>query len=145
MLALRNGKNDSHKDAKDVRTDCPSDGNHVIPVRMERPLKLYLITAYSEWETLDIEARCSTDEQAMDKARRYGTLQYIDKNFPGVIFSHVVCHEATGLREVGTWEYQVRNVRRPGFIWHEGLWPDRPTAEDRAAARHWADDLAGGR
>lgn len=111
---------------------------------MNAQIKRYVITAYSEFETLDVEALCSSDEQAKDKARRYGTLKYVEKNFPPVIFAHVVCEEVTGSREVGTWEYQVRNVKRSSFIWHAGPWSARPVAEDRSAIRRWADDLANG-
>lgn len=110
---------------------------------MDTRTSQYLITAYSEWETLEVEARCSNDEQATDKARRYGTLKHVEKNFPSVIFAHVVCEEEeAGAREVGTWEYQVRNVKKPGFIWHAGPWPARPVAGDRKAIQRWADNLA---
>ncbi|WP_144037909.1 hypothetical protein [Sphingopyxis sp. KK2] len=109
---------------------------------MDASTRRYVITAYSEWEALDVEAMCATDEQAIDKARRYGALKYIDKNFPSVIFAHVVCEDETGTREVGTWEFQVRNVKRPGLLWHSGPWPCRPSAEDRSAIRSWAAGIA---
>lgn len=104
----------------------------------------YLITAYSEWEVLDVEARCPDDEKAMEKARRYGSLKYVGKNYPAVIFAHVACEEDNILREVGTWEYQIRHVKKSGFIWHAGSWPDRPAAEDREAIRRWAANFANG-
>lgn len=109
---------------------------------MSEPSRRYLITAYSEWETLDVEAECPDDEHAVDKARRYGSLQHIGTNFPPVIFAHVVCDEPEGRRDVGTWEYRVRHTKRPGFLWHAGPWPDRPTAEDRPAIRRWAASFA---
>ena len=37
---------------------------------MAEPTRRYLITAYSDWETLDVEAQCPDDEHAIDKARR---------------------------------------------------------------------------
>lgn len=109
---------------------------------MDAQTNKYRITAYSEWETLYVETECSTDEQAIDKARRYGTLKHVEKNFPPVIFAHIICDEMAGPREVGTWEYQVRNVKKAGFIWHGGTWPERPVAGDRNAIQLWADNLA---
>jgi hypothetical protein len=82
----------------------------------------YTITAYSEWETLDVEADCPDDEHAIDKARRYGSLHHIDKNFPAVIFAHVICNEERGPREVGTWEYRGTQVR-PATSGMKGIGP----------------------
>jgi hypothetical protein len=97
----------------------------------------YTITAYTEWETLDVEAECPDDEHAVDKARRYGSLKYLGTNFPAVIFAHIACHEEEGLRDVGTWEYRLRHTKKTGFFWHEGHWPERPMPEDRLSLRRW--------
>ena len=111
---------------------------------MTAPLHRYFITAYSEWETLNIEAECPDDEKAVDKARRYGSLQHISTNFPSVIFAHVVSDEPDGPRDVGTWEYRLKHTKKPGFIWHAGLWPQRPMPDDRMAIRRWAASFADG-
>jgi len=108
---------------------------------MDLSTRRYFITAYSEWETLDVEAQCSDDENAMDKALRYGSLKYVGRNFPPVIFAHVACDEPNGLREVGTWEYQVRHVKKTRFIWHDGSWVARPLPGDNLAIRRWAKDF----
>ncbi|WP_150131176.1 hypothetical protein [Sphingobium yanoikuyae] len=112
---------------------------------MDMATRRYLITAYSEWEVLDVETQCPDDDNAMEKARRYGSLKYVGKNYPPVIFAHVACDEEETLRDVGTWEYQIRDVKKSGFIWHAGTWPDRPMAEDQAAIRQWSANFANGR
>jgi hypothetical protein len=43
---------------------------------MTAVLRRYAIKAYSECETLDVETECPDDQHAIDKARRYGSLQY---------------------------------------------------------------------
>ena len=105
---------------------------------MDEETHLYLITAYSEWEVLDVEAQCHDDEQAVAKARRYGSLQHIKVNFPKVIFSHVVRIGNEGREEVGTWEYRLGGEKtRQGLFWHAGEWATRPDPDDRIAIRHW--------
>jgi hypothetical protein len=111
---------------------------------MTEPIRRYFITAYSEWETLDIEAQCSDDEHAINKAQRYGSLQHIGTNFPPVIFAYVVCDEPKGPRDVGTWEYRVRHTKKIGFLWHPGSWADRPMPEDRPAIQRFAANFAEG-
>ena len=111
---------------------------------MTAPFHRYLITAYSEWETFDIQAECPDDERAVDKARRYGSLQHVSTNFPSVIFAHVAADESDGPRDVGTWEYRVRHTKKSGFIWHPGKWPQRPMPEDRPAIRRWTVGFVGG-
>ena len=110
---------------------------------MDAPTHRYLITAYSEWETLDVEAQCPSDENAIDKARRYGTLKYIDRNFPRVIFAHISSVEDDGVRDVGTWEYRTRSMK-PGVLWHAGTWAERPMPEDKPAIRRHAEAFAEG-
>jgi hypothetical protein len=109
---------------------------------MDLPTRRYFITAYSEWETLDVEAQCPDDDNAIDKARRYGTLKYVGKNFPPVIFAHVACHEPEGRRDVGTWEYRIRNLKKSGFLWHAGAWVMRPMPDDKLAIRRWAEGFS---
>lgn len=104
---------------------------------MDDHLRPYRITAYTEWDVLDIEAVCSDDEHAKDKARRYGSLKHVGTNFPSVIFSHVVAVEPTGQREVGTWEYRLKGKAKPGYTWHEGEWLARPAPSDKHAIREW--------
>jgi hypothetical protein len=104
----------------------------------------YLITAYSEWEALNVEAECPDDQRAIDKARRYGSLRHVGTNLPSVIFAHIVADEPDGPREVGTWEYRLRHTTKPGFLWHAGPWSDRPKPDDRPAIRLWAADFANG-
>lgn len=104
---------------------------------MNDRLKPYLITAYSEWEALDVEAACFDDEHAKAKGRRYGSLKHISTNFPAVVFSHVVAVEPNGQREVGTWEYRLKGTGKPGHVWHAGQWAARPDPTDREAIRHW--------
>lgn len=111
---------------------------------MESPTRRYAITAYSEWETLDVESECPDDQNAVDKARRYGTLKYVGKNFPAVIFAHISCEQEDGVRDVGTWEYRIRHVRKPTLIWHAGSWSKRPMPEDRLAIRRFAEEFADG-
>lgn len=113
--------------------------------QMDLPTRRYWITAYSEWETLDVEAQCPDDENAIDKALRYGSLKYVGKNYPAVIFAHVSCEEGDGMRDVGTWEYQIRHVKKSGFIWHAGHWAKRPMPEDRLSIRRFAEKFADGR
>ena len=45
---------------------------------MNDELKPYRITAYTEWEVLDVEAKCVGDEHAREKARRYGSLKHFN-------------------------------------------------------------------
>jgi hypothetical protein len=105
---------------------------------MEDQLRRYFITAYTEWETLDVEALCPEDERAIDKARRYASLKYLKLiASPTVIFGHVVCDERDGLRTVGTWEYRISKVPKSYVRWHRGDWRERPLPEDRAALRAW--------
>jgi hypothetical protein len=111
---------------------------------MKAPLLRYAITAYSEWETLDVETDCPDDGYAINKARRYGSLQHISTNFPSVIFAHVASDEPDAPRDVGTWEYRLRHTKKPGFIWHPGTWLQRPMPEDRPAIRRWAAGFADG-
>jgi hypothetical protein len=106
-------------------------------------LRRYTIKAYSEWETLDVETECPDDQHAIDKARRYGSLQYFGLNFPPVIFAHVICNEDDGPREVGTWECRVR-YQKPGHFWHEGTWVKRPMPEDRPAIWRWKNNIPNG-
>ena len=103
---------------------------------MDDELRRYSITAYTERETLDVEASCPDDERAVDKARRYASLKYF-KGLPAVIFGHVVCEESDGPRIVGTWEYRLKGVRKSYVRWHSGEWDERPTPNDRAALREW--------
>jgi hypothetical protein len=107
---------------------------------MEDQLQVYRITAYTEWETLEVDAKCPDDEHAKDKARRYASLKHVGTNFPAVIFSHVVAVEPSGERDVGTWEYRLKGHGKPGFIWHEGSWEARPDPTDRLAIRHWLNE-----
>lgn len=104
---------------------------------MDEDLHPYLITAYTEWETLEIEAACRDDQHAIDKARRYGSLRHVGTNFPAVIFSHVVALEPCQTREVGTWEYRLNGEGKPGHVWHAGEWSSRPTPDKKQAIRHW--------
>lgn len=109
---------------------------------MDLPNRRYFITAYSESETLDVEAQCPDDENAINKARRYGTLKYVGKNYPPVIFAHIACDGAEGVRDVGTWEYRIRNVKKAGFLWHAGPWAMRPMPDDKSSIRRWAESLS---
>jgi len=104
---------------------------------MNKDLRPYLITAYTEWDALEVEAACSDDQHAIDKARRYGSLRHLGTNFPAVIFSHVVAVEPEQTRDVGTWEYRLKGEGKPGYIWHAGVWPARPDPIDRQAIRNW--------
>lgn len=106
---------------------------------MDENLNSYLITAYTEWEALEVEAACRDDSHAIDKARRYGSLKHVGTNFPAVIFSHVVALEPNQPREVGTWEYRLKGEGKPGHIWHAGDWPQRPLPTDKPALRGWVD------
>lgn len=103
-------------------------------------LRPYRITAYTEWETMDVEALAAADEHAIAKARRYGSLQHVGRNFPALIITDVVC-EFEGSRLVGTWEYRVRG-RKPGLVWHSGEWRDRPDTSDRKALRQLGIELS---
>lgn len=91
-------------------------------------------------------ARCRSsvpdDENAINKARRYGTLKYVGKNYPPVIFAHIACDGPEGVRDVGTWEYRIRNVKKAGFLWHAGPWAMRPMPDDKSSIRHWAESLS---
>lgn len=105
---------------------------------MDEVLHPYRITGYSEWEVLDVEALCRDDEHARSKARRYGSLRHVGRNFPAVIFSHVVRLTQAGARPVGTWEYRVRGDKAArGMRWHAGDWQERPNPGDKAALRSW--------
>lgn len=107
---------------------------------MDEALQPYRITAYSEWEVLDVEAKYRDDEHAISKARRYGSLRHINRNFPGVIFSHVERLMADGPQPVGTWEYQLRGDKEAqGLRWHAGAWSARPEPTDKAGLRKWID------
>ena len=106
---------------------------------MDEALHPYAITAYSEWEVLDVEALCRDDEHAMSKARRYGSLRHVGRNFPAVIFSHVVRMTEAGAVNVGTWEYRLKGGRHAiGYRWHGGDWRERPDPADKSALRNWA-------
>lgn len=111
---------------------------------MDAPTHRYLITAYSEWEILDVDAQCLNEENAIDKARRHGSLKYIGRNSPTVIFAHISAVEEDCVRDVGTWEYRLRGAAEPGLFWHAGTWPTRPMPEDRLAIRRHAEELAEG-
>lgn len=104
---------------------------------MDDELRQFRITAYTEWETLEVEAACRDDEHAVAKARRYGSLRHVGTNFPAVIFSHVIAVESNELRVVGTWEYRLKGEGKPGYLWHAGDWPARPKPDDRLALRGW--------
>ena len=104
---------------------------------MSENLQPYLITAYTEWEALEVEAACRDDRHAIDKARRYGSLRHVGTNYPAVIFSHVVALEPNQARAVGTWEYRLKGEGKPGFIWHAGDWPARPDPVDKKAIGSW--------
>ena len=106
---------------------------------MNEPLRRYLITAYTEWETLDVEARCPDDERAVAKARRYASLKYMTRNLPAAIFGHVVCDDSDELRVVGTWEYRLKGDPNSYLEWHPGFWQERPLPEDCAALRKWSE------
>jgi hypothetical protein len=107
---------------------------------MVEELHPYLITAYSEWEVLDVEARCRDDEHAASKARRYGSLRHINRNFPAVIFSHIVRLGGEAPTPVGTWEHRLRGDKAEiGFRWHRGDWAERPDPEDKAVLRTWIE------
>lgn len=104
---------------------------------MTEDVRPYRITAYTEWETLEVDAACADDQHAVDKARRYATLKHVGTNFPAVIFGHVLAIADGGVRDVGTWEYRLKGSERPGYIWHAGNWSDRPAPDDKASIRRW--------
>ena len=107
---------------------------------MDGALHAYRITAYSEWEVLDVEAQCRDDDHAAAKARRYGSLRHINRNFPAIIFSHVERLTSDGAEPVGTWEYRLRGKKQAqGMRWHEGAWAARPDPADKAALRRWIE------
>ncbi len=108
---------------------------------MDETLHPYRITAYSEWEILNVEAQCRDDDHAAAKARRYGSLRHINRNLPSVIFSHVERLAPDGPQPVGTWEYRLRgNKEAIGMRWHQGAWGARPDATDKAALRRWLNE-----
>lgn len=104
---------------------------------MNEQHQTYRITAYTEWEVLDVEAACLGDEHAKEKARRYGSLKHFGGDLPAVIVSHVVAVEPNGDRVVGTWEYRLKGEGKTGFVWHKGGWAARPDPTDKMALRNW--------